>query len=99
MKSGTAPARLSTESRPQERQGVVMIVTEKSERRFERRWVDYYQVLEEGTSRSVGRRAPPPPDRPKAVMAALGPSTPKRWEAADAELDAVWASDRPAWPR
>jgi hypothetical protein len=37
-------------------------------------------------------------DRRKAIMIALRQSTPKWWEAADAELNAVWVSDARAWP-
>jgi hypothetical protein len=75
-----------------------MRVKSKTEIRFERRWEDYCQVVQEGTPKVVGKTAPRPPDFRGSVMTALGKGDPN-WQAAHDVLDQVWAKDARHWRR
>jgi hypothetical protein len=77
--------------------------------RFERRWLDYCDVLERGTDPAVGLSEPRPPDERESVARILGsgfeslglPTTgvPDRVQQADRALDDIWKKDGEAWPR
>lgn len=74
---------------------MTITVREHAASRFDRRWQDYFQVMNEGTSPLVGRAEPKPPDERQAIEAVLADGT----AGADAILDKVWTNDATAWPQ
>ncbi len=75
-----------------------MPITVRSQKdaRFERRWLDYCEVLQAGTPSSVGRLHPKPPDQRESVERLLRVG---KIASADKALDDVWDRDAGYWQK